>query len=288
MGATEIKEKNKTVLVDHFANIADEFRTSIERCNKSCNLENINRLRKTIAGIRAYVLTIASTHKNGFNHREYLEIFRRIFKLAEFVREIHVNLELIRDYNKDDLSKFEEYLKDVESVTINRLAKQVQKFDHEKFEKGNEEINHILFELPEEKIRSRAKVFVIAEMEKVRKLNSKLSIDKNLHKIRVMIKAMREILVLLNEIDPSEEHLHLIKEVEYINREFSAWYDNIMLVSYIKRYKRRKWRKPSTARIWKFQRHIRRKNRAQFKEIVSRIRETLQGPLSKAYRVAEE
>jgi CHAD domain-containing protein len=77
-------------------------------------------------------------------------------------------------------------------------------------------------------------------LKKVVKQRKHLTSDRKLHKIRIKLKAVYELLKILNTLNPDlkEEHLKTHKEIKVLNDLLGNWHDQSVLINSLKLFKK--------------------------------------------------
>lgn len=90
--------------------------------------------------------------------------------------------------------------------------------------------------LSQQQVEAKATEFVQQKLKKAKNLLPKVQDDHYLHKVRILLKQVHEILVLLNTLAPDKEYESLRAPISELNTRIGDWHDWSVLLETLREY----------------------------------------------------
>lgn len=223
--------KNK--LVQHFNDLHSDFLKFYKKTSKDQGVEDIHQLRVAIKKIRALLSLIELAGNGEFQKKEHFDLFKNLFRKAGKVREIQVNLSLIKKIDQRKSKLYVEYLIELQNHSMEELMNELLVFDLKKLKSLNAQMLSKANEISPEHLTEKSTPFISSKFQKIKKLRDKIKKDQKLHKIRIHLKAVVE---LVEYLPYNKENKSLKKEIKRLNQLIGDWHDNIVLLNTINQY----------------------------------------------------
>jgi CHAD domain-containing protein len=198
--------------------------------------ETVHNMRIAYKRIRAMNKFILAEYGGNKEIRDQIKILDSIYRYTGIIREIQVNIKLLRSYqNKFDrtFDKFYEYLdirlKEIKSV----LSDQSREFDIEGIKRYENMMYLLLKEANQKKLFIKAVKFI---KKRIRKTESQMfeKCDKGrYHKIRINAKEEYFFLQLLFSKADCKKRNFRLKYLKKLGEKIGKWHDIEIFVEYV-------------------------------------------------------
>ena len=209
------------------------FKAGITAGNKDIHESRVF-LKKIFALLSFFEVLEAS----GFRFGKYAKLFRSIFQAAGNVREIQVNLVLVRNYRHSCPEGAETLLKYLEKdlrTAIRAFTTAITGFPAAKLQKSQKAVKEYCQDLDPEVISEKSQEFLLSGAMKIGYLAEHSRDESDIHRIRKELKKMKAVATLLSQIEPGRERGNLINKLEKAEIMIGEWHDMIVLAEYIEK-----------------------------------------------------
>ena len=190
--------------------------------------------------------------EGNWKKKEHFALFSALFKATGAVRESQVNLLILERYNVSYLSTYAEHLSELQKKAEKLFYKEMNKFSFDRLE----ELNNTLFQ--EVKTQSNTMTmeqllsFILVKTRKVYRLRKKLPNNRILHKIRINLKAVSEILTITNDLNTNAVLDDFLNSIKWFNEQIGDWHDFEILLKSIKNFIKSNRQKKHLAELKRF------------------------------------
>jgi len=220
----------KNLLLHHYIKQKTAFRLYFTKTLDGLDMEDIHQLRVAVKKLRAIWSLLETITEGKLNKRLRKAIVSDLFDAAGELRETQVNLIILTKKNTNYLHEFVQYHKHNEKTEKDRLLEIMQDFNRIELEGLDVDLQKHILELNNDEIQNKSAKYVLRKIIKVHKLKSKLPDTERLHKIRIHLKAVREILSILNKLFLDSHLGKLIKNIKKLNKAIGEWHDYTVLI----------------------------------------------------------
>ncbi len=197
--------------------------------------EDIHQLRVDIKKIRAILGLVEYISEGSFSRERHISLFSKLFKISGRLREIHVNLSIINEDDQSTVIVYREYLIILQLKTVQRLNTGLSSFNHDELQKLNLELYEFIEGLNDLNIADMARSYISGKIININELRKNTN-DRNLHKIRFHSKELKEILKLINSINPDDQSKKLENDIKNFNELIGNWHDNVVLINSMEKF----------------------------------------------------
>ena len=223
----------KNSFIQHYNDKHASFQLYFKRTFEKQEVEDIHQLRLTIKKMRATWSLMDLISHGRLNKKLFFALFSKLFDEAGEVREAQVSLSMIEKSNANYLVPYAEYLREIQKLHMEKLLSTMNEFDFKIFEILNNKLQQEINGLPAEFILRKSAAYVLKETGKVFALKDQLPDNRKLHKIRIHLKAVIEILTVMNKLNATTGLDMLHNNFKIIDNKIGKWHDNIILLSSI-------------------------------------------------------
>ena len=202
--------------------------------------ESFHDLRVTVKRMRALYSFVKFVDPD-FNERRHFRQFRSLFKAAAAVRDVHVQLNVLEGFKKklkQDVSEYENYLKNLEHEELEAFTEFGREFAVEELRKRRRNLKTSLRKTTlYEGLAFAQKRYeeLAAQLKKIKE--ERKNPEDELHTIRKVSKELRYTLeiteVCLPELNPRPA---LMAELKEMHRYLGAWHDDEIALQYLTRF----------------------------------------------------
>lgn len=230
----------KKLLIDHYQNRFNKIRENYYLAVVKNDVEGFHELRVQIKQMRAYFNLIESLHCD-FEAKKQFRGFRKVFKEAGIVRDIHVQQALVKEFEKKLNRPFPEYtnhLSEQEQKSLQQFFKFSKKFNINVLMKKIGTIEHILGKISKEPAYVNAEKRFDNLIDKLISLrNDENYGEKILHKMRILLKETRYTLEIILECFPEINlNKNLNKALRDLHRILGKWHDNDVGIQFLQSF----------------------------------------------------
>ncbi len=211
------------------------FLLYLEKAKKTYHIEDIHQLRVNTKRISAVYQLIESATALNFDAKAHLKPIKTIFKSAGKLREGQVNLELLKAYNlpPDAFMLYSVNLEKSQVRTIRVLKKEVDKFDKISFDHTIGMIKSYCEQIIKPELLDKMDHYIQIKAKSISQLLRKKQHPKNVHQIRMDLKAMEPVLSLLCSIHPEKYGREVFDSLKESALHIGDWHDRMILITSI-------------------------------------------------------
>ena len=226
-------------LIERYNHLSESFDSSFEETFQKQGIEDIHKLRVTIKKLRALWSLMELTNQGEWFKEEHYNLSSKLFSEAGKVREGQINLSMLSKNKSKYLQPYKEYLKSSQELSNQNLLLHMTVFDRGKFALLNKELNVLMQRQSSQSILEQSLNYVAEQISEVHRLINELPDDRKLHKIRIHLKAVAEILNLMNNLDEESRMESYLKDIKEINAQIGKWHDYKVLHKSLKRFNKK-------------------------------------------------
>jgi len=230
----------KNSLTEYFNNQLSSFRKNFSNALKTQSKRDIHRLRLNIKKLRAILSLVEIASAGNFNKMDHFLMFEDIFKKAGKVRETQMNLYLIKKQRSKYLHHYRKYLFRTLEKTNHTFLKKMSAFNFKKLDRLDHKFLKYAKTLPDQTLIEKGMALLDQKYRSMEKLVKHLSKGRKLHKVRIHLKAMLEIIIALRKVNPSLQLKIIQKEIKVLNDTIGEWHDYVVLLQFLRLLKHRK------------------------------------------------
>lgn len=223
-------------LISHYANLQHAFRHYLQRTRKYGGMEDIHQLRVNVKKMRAIWSLIQQSTEAQWQMTDHRSLTKPLFKRAGHVRDIQVSLSLIRRRKANYLLPFIAYLEAQQAAASAKLVDALPSFELARLDQLDEHLIQEMRQLSEDRVVQHANAFLQQERVKVKALTEQLPDLQKLHKIRIRLKAVGEVLRLLENLHSTTQQQELHRDVKQWNKTIGRWHDDVNLLAALHRF----------------------------------------------------
>lgn len=198
---------------------------------KGFDVTAIHKMRLSIKRIRVLFQFIEFLTPENFKAKEQLKKIKKLFKLAGKIRDVQIQLQLFELYKKELNINFKDYynfLKDKELKAITDFNENLGYFDENQKIIDQEKINKTLDQALFKDFQSGSLKFLNKKITIINHLKSDLSNNKNIHRIRTILKQIYYLLEILENNISEKLFLNVSKErLKEIENIIGKWHDRV-------------------------------------------------------------
>ena len=226
--------KNK--LIQHFNNQIATFREHFHMTKERKGVEDIHQLRVYTKRIRTNLTLIEIINTDEFCKKEHFDLFSRLFRIAGKLRENQIHLDLIGNYDLRHLATYREHLLQTEMNGLENLLVELDAFDFSRLNDLNNSLLVKVSHISDETVAEQSIAFLLKKLNRVEKLKSKINNEHKLHKIRIHLQAVREILRLMVTIQSAEIIYKFQNDSKALTDMIGKWHDYSVLIFSLKQF----------------------------------------------------
>lgn len=261
----------KNQIIPHYERHLAAFHEHFNNTQQRQKMEDIHQMRVSVKKLRAIWSLIEIVSHGKWKKKAHYALFRRLYQAAGKLRETQVNLKMAKQFKVAYLRPYIEYLERSEKVFSKNLALRMPKFDKEEFEILNSKLIKKMANMTDELVVQEAIAFVVKKSKIVQKLRDQPHDDEKLHKIRIHLKAVNQILTIIKELGTSKVLSSIQGQVKLLNSHIGKWHDYYELQESIKRFLPQSTGKKNTRLMNKLIERIENKQIERQEKIYQRI-----------------
>jgi len=222
----------KSGLIQHYKDKQVSFHLYFKSTFERQGIEEIHQLRLSIKKLRTILSLMELVSHGMLNKKGYFSLLSKLFDAAGEVREAQVSLRLIEKSNAFYLMPYKEYLKETQSRANIKLLTTMQAFDFKSFEILNNKFLQEMKGITSENAIKKSAAYVLKKIRKVYELKNHLPDNRKLHKIRIHLKAVFEIMTIMNELNSGSTVLEKLQnKIKSIDKKIGKWHDYVILLT---------------------------------------------------------
>lgn len=207
----------------------DAFEKYVKKLLFHQHAEDIHQLRLAIKKMRTLMMLIELTMHEHIGKKRDFHIYLKLFKTAGRVRETQLNIDLLKENSIKKSKAIQAYYKKHLKQNLHHFCTQLAAFKY----KQHNNLHHKL----EKKIKSISlhdfQNVVInmlkKELSRLHKLIRNNAVITDLHKMRIRIRVIKELIIILNKIKPSDDSGKFLKNLKSNYISLGSWHDHHVL-----------------------------------------------------------
>ena len=255
---------------DQYENFLHYFKKTME----DQDMEDIHQMRVSIKKLRAIWSLMEVISDFNWSKRPHYKQVAPLFKTAGSLRETQVNLELANQYKAGGLKTYRKFLQKKEAEANQNLVAFMGDYSLDKLDKLNEAIPPSIFWTDTEMIQQKTIDHTAGILHQVKQLQQELPNTKKLHKIRIQLKAVQEILFLISELAGTTVE-KLQNKVKAINKRIGKWHDYVEFVKSIALFVKIRQKKKISRPLSLLIRRIEEKQKSRAKKLQKLLKRNL-------------
>lgn len=212
-------------IITYYQELFDSFMHYYGAVGGTPEMEDIHQMRVSIKKLRALWSLMEVLSGREWDKRPHFGAVAGLFKKAGRLREYQVIQGLLPSYRIPMQARYEAYLKQSEEAARKKLRKEIRRFDTKAFRALNGPLFLRMEALTERQILERSIRFIGGHHRTVRRLHEGLPDNRKLHKIRIELKSVHEVLSILCEIRQSPSLAGERKILKALNSSLGEWHD---------------------------------------------------------------
>ena len=226
----------KNQIIDHYERELATFYQYFNKTLKNPEVEDIHQMRVSIKKLRAIWILMEIVSHGKWKKEAYFALFEKLFQAAGKLRETQVNLALVQQLKADFLSGYTEYQSNKEKAYEKKLVLYMQEFNMKKLETLNEALLKKMQKIPGKTLLKEAIVYLTKKNKKVLEIKGMKSDNRKFHKIRIQLKAVQEILAIVEELNANTILETLQSQIKLLNHQIGKWHDYSILLKSLKKF----------------------------------------------------
>jgi len=222
---------NESPLIQHYQEKQEAFHLCFKRALEKHSIEDIHQLRLSLKRLKALWSLMEFISPGSVNKKEYSLLILKLFKEAGDVRDTQVSLAVIGKSRALYLKPFTEHLREAQSTANEKLLATMRVFDFKRLEKLNNKLLQEMNGLSAEIVLQQSATYVLKKIRKVRELKDRFPHNRKLHKIRIHLKVVIEILKIMSKLNAATRLGELTSNLRSIDKRIGKWHDNIILLT---------------------------------------------------------
>ncbi|UCG28604.1 MAG: CHAD domain-containing protein [Bacteroidales bacterium] len=226
-----------TFLSDLYDEKIRSFLHFLDKAKKTYEIEDIHQLRVNAKRINAIYQLIESATDLNFKADYHLKPIWDIFKSAGVLREGQVNLQLLQKYelHPDSMMIYNVFLEKSQITTIQKLKKAVKGFDKIAFDHTIGMIRNYCIQIGKKELIGKMDSYIQGKAKFIKQLLGREQTPKNVHKIRMDLKAIDPILSLLCKMNPERYKSNSIVALKETALQIGEWHDRVILIKSVRK-----------------------------------------------------
>ncbi len=223
----------KDTLIKSYREHFKLFCKYLKKNRKKPTMEGIHQLRVQVKRLRAILEVIELTSLGAFHKRKHFNHLRPLFKKAGVVRELQINLKLIKKLPKNQVRGFKKHLLKQLQSSKKTLRITTQKFDLKKLKKLNQQLYRKYIVFQNKKYTTE---YLESKINAIHQIKNQKLTTHQLHQIRRLIKSIKEILKMhTSDLDPQDFNLS-VDSLQEIETDLGNWHDAVVLLEFMNKY----------------------------------------------------
>ena len=219
---------NINPLVDYFNTRYQVFTLHMTNTLHHLGEEDLHQLRVETKKLRALIRLAAITLDENFKRKELEKPLLRVFKPGGKLRETHINKNSLANYSFSFKSEYLVYQETLASKYIGKLLKRLEYFVAEDYERLKTRFPVLLETINLEHMIQSSHHFLTAELESIRELFTESANERQIHKIRMHLKAAGYILKLLLDLNSNVSSLPFYQKLKITEEYIGNWHDLVV------------------------------------------------------------
>jgi CHAD domain-containing protein len=261
-----MKKKGKSVIGLYQEMIASFYKYLIR--SQHMSEEDIHQLRVCIKNIRAF-LYLLKVSDPDFLKAPFTKSLKSLFRKAGELRTIHINLNIIKQFDHTHTRPYIEYLQEKVVIKKEDLLNELKLFSTWQFVQLEKGLEITIACIKRKKLMHVCQKTINKKQNKIKySLKSKRT-EETLHDIRKHMKVIKTTLKIQSRLRPSKETELYLKELNKTEETIGVWHDYFVLIEDINAYAELSDGSPST--INPVRRELIKKTKKQEKSIYKKL-----------------
>lgn len=223
------------MLTNYLDHQLSAFRKNFEIALKTQGIREVHKLRLSIKKLRT-AFTLTEIASNGeFKKQDHSELFDGLFQKAGELRELHINLSIIGKSNVSQSRKFIKLSTASIKKTGAQLKKQMRNFDLKKLNQLDSDLLNVARSLDDTELINTGKYFLLTQYKLVAAHMLRPGKHVKLHKLRIYLKTMLEVLIVLRKLDRTSALKELKQDCDTLNKIIGRWHDHVVLLNFLEK-----------------------------------------------------
>tara|TARA_B100000315_G_C14539667_1_gene570248 strand:+ start:880 stop:1719 length:840 start_codon:yes stop_codon:yes gene_type:complete len=223
-------------LIQHYNNQIASFYEHFHNTKERQDVEDIHQLRVYTKRIKTNLTLMEIISNDEFSKKEHYNLFSRLFRKAGKLRENQIHLDLIENYDSHQLTPYEEHLLQTKINEMENVQMELNAFDFSKLNNLDNSLLEKVSHISDETVAEQSIAFLLKKLNRVEKLKSKINNEHKLHKIRIHLQAVREILRLMVTIQSAEIIYQFQNDSKALTDMIGKWHDYSVLIFSLKQF----------------------------------------------------
>ena len=202
--APNINVSATELLANYFDKRIAGFFKYFQETKEDFGVHSLHQMRVEVKKLRALLRMLEMATANSFQKADYFKLLAKIFKPGGRLRETQINLSLIEKYTSYQLPEYYLHLRQLEAKQTEKLKVALNKVETVQFDNLNTLVRPFLETIEINELEQELSGFISQELDTINTLRPGIYNDKELHKLRMHLKAMGYMTKLLNEIKPDQ------------------------------------------------------------------------------------
>lgn len=200
----------------------------------------IHQLRVCIKQLRALYKLMEVLTPDAFSARQQFKEMKRLFRPAGQLRDIQVQVNLLKDYARTlghPCNEFKTFILKNEASHQREFCDALLTFDVDSLEKNYKKIRQVLEEIREKEIYLKSELWLEKQFKLAFKLAEMLASEEKIHQLRKLVKAAYFTFLLIYEdqvkLKKGEKPFGSLKELEEM---IGLWHDRCVLLGLMSKF----------------------------------------------------
>jgi CHAD domain-containing protein len=229
-------KKSGNPLIDHYKQREDLFHEHLYKTLTAPAKEDIHQLRTNTKKLRALWSLISSLDKDKARKTALSNLVDPVFSHAGTVREIQLNQEMSEKYRAQYLETYRSFLKAELKRSKRTMLAALKAFDMQRFNELSTAFIHLVDQIPTSAIETELARRIIHHADSVWQLKRALPHRKKLHKIRIHLKALKELLLVARMLSKKLMVKPLLDQLKKLEDRIGDWHDKVVLARSMEYY----------------------------------------------------
>lgn len=229
-------ETPRQYLLNYYQKQVSEFQHQFHQTVTLFDEDAIHDLRVCLKRIRAF-FRLLEYFNPEFKQKENFRFFRKIFKDIGLIRDLQVQIGLMKDFHRYYDRRFKHYLADLATEAKVHLKHELDLVHLENLETVEEKVENCVQGIDEQIFYPQVSVFIMAKVESTINQFQNGNDPKKMHRSRILLKDAYYILQLLEEGQPLEKYYpELLEKVDLLQGTFGIWHDWEVVLDHYENY----------------------------------------------------
>ncbi len=197
--------------------------------------EDIHQLRVTINNLKAF-WTLMEVADNTFHREDAFVLFHSLFESAGELRDNQMGIAIAKKSGDPVLASYLECRQAICQQDREVLVNEMKLFDFERLKSLNNKLHRMAAKLTDKIIFKESTGYVLEEISNIFCLKNQLNDRRMLHKFRIQLKVVRELLQVMKELNPLPGQEQLLNDINMLTHQIGRWHDYSKLIGTLTRF----------------------------------------------------